>query len=143
MTVVVDASVALKWVLEEELTEEALALRARWIESEELTIAPPIFRSEVTNALHRAVRRGHLDSAAASSGLGFLLASTAIDEPLGLYGRSFDIAAELSQGATYDAHYIALAEHHKCDMWTADRRLVRAAQRRFPAVRWLGEVAIA
>ncbi len=142
MTVVVDASVALKWVLEEELTGEALALRMRWVGSEELTIAPPIFRSEVTNVLHRAVRRGHLDSAAASSGLGFLLASTAIEEPPGLYGRASDIAAELNQGATYDAQYIALAEHHECDMWTADRRLVRAAQRRFPAVRWLGEVLL-
>ncbi len=143
MTVVVDASVALKWVLEEDLTDEALALRERWIESVELTISAPFFRSEVTNALHRAMRRGHLESTAASSGLGFLLASTAIEEPSGLYGRAFEIAAELSQGATYDAHYIALAEHHACDMWTADRRLVRAAQRRFPAVRWLGEVAIA
>ncbi len=143
MTVVVDASVALKWVLEEELTEEALALRTRWIESEELTIAPPIFRSEVTNALHRAVRRGGIDGAAASSGLGFLLASTAIEEPSELYGRAFDIATELSQGATYDAHYVALAEHHECEMWTADRRLVRAAQRRFPSVRWLGEVVVA
>ena len=142
MTVVVDASVALKWVLEEELTGEALALRTRWIESEELTVAPPIFRSEVTNALHRAVRRGDMDSAAASSGLGFLVASTTIEEPSGLYGRAFDIAAELSQGATYDSLYVALAEYHRCELWTADRRLVKAAQRRFPAVRWLGEVAL-
>ena len=140
---VVDASVAVKWVLLENLSDEAFALKGRWTASHEWAIAPPIFRPEITNALHRAVQRGEIDKASGSDGVGLLVASTEIDEPLGLYSRAFEIAGELSLGATYDALYIALAEHHTCDMWTADRRLVRATQRRFPAVRWLGDVPIA
>ena len=143
MTVVVDANVALKWILSEDHTAEALALRTRWSESGERVIAPPIFRPEVTNALHQSVRLGNLAKAAALDGLDFLVPLTEISEPPELYARAFEIAGELGLGATYDALYIALAEHHACDMWTADRRLVRAAQRRFPAVRWLGDVPIA
>ena len=142
MTVVVDASVAVKWVLLENLSDEALALKGRWTESNEWTIAPPIFRPEITNALHRAVRRGEIDKTSGSDGVGFLVASTEINEPLLLYARAFEIADELGLGATYDALYIALAEHHACEMWTADRRLVRAAQQRFPSVHWLGGVAV-
>ena len=40
MTVVVDASVALKWVLEEDGTDEALALWDRWQTAGERLIAP-------------------------------------------------------------------------------------------------------
>ena len=143
MTVVVDASVAVKWVLLENLSDEAFALKERWIASNEWAIAPPIFRPEITNVLHRAVKRGDVDSASGLSGVGFLLASIDINEPLALYARAFEIAGELGLGATYDALYIALAEHHACDMWTADQRLVRAAQRLFPAVLWLGDIPTA
>ena len=41
MTVVVDASVALKWVLQETHTEEALDLWDRWQEGDERIVAPP------------------------------------------------------------------------------------------------------
>lgn len=143
MTVVVDASVAVKWVLVENLSDEAFALKERWIASNEWAIAPPIFRPEITNVLHRAVQRGEVDSASGLDGVGFLVASIEVNEPLGLYMRAFEIAGELGLGATYDALYVALAEHHACDMWTADRRLVRAVQRRFPAVRWLGDAPTA
>ena len=141
MTVVVDANVALKWVLSEDQTAEASALRARWVESGESVIAPPIFRAEVTNALHQSLRQQKLTKTAASDGIGFLVEWIEINEPLGLYERALEIAGELGLGATYDALYIALAEHHACDMWTADRRLLGAAQRRFRSVRWLGDVA--
>ena len=143
MTVVVDANVALKWILSEEHAAEASALRARWVESGERVTAPPIFRAEVTNALYQSVRQGKLTKAAASDGLGFLVAWIEIDEPPDLYTRALEVAGELGLGATYDALYIAFAEHHACEMWTADRRLVRAAQGRFPAVRWLGDVSTA
>ncbi len=59
MTVVVDASVALKWVLQERDTEQALILWDRWQAAEEFVAAPPIFRSEVTNAVYQSVRHGH------------------------------------------------------------------------------------
>ena len=139
MTVVVDASLALKWVLPEQGAEDALLLRGHWQVSSETVVAPPIFKPEVTNAIHQYVRRGHLDRSDAADILGILVPLVEIAEPTGLYGRALELAAYLSLGSTYDALYLALAESQGCAFWTADRRLVRSVRERVPQVHWLGE----
>ena len=139
MTVVVDASLALKWVVEEEDTKQATALRAEWYEAGEVLVAPPIFRPEVTNVLHRKARRGEMNLGEAREAAKYLVDLVAIAEPMGLYGRALDLAATFRLGAVYDSLYVALAELEGCEMWTADRRLVNAVQRDFPQVRWVGE----
>ena len=139
MTVVADASLALKWVLEEEHTTEALALRQRWQQSDEVLVAPTIFRPEVTNVLHRNIRRGSVLRSDGLQMLSELMMAVAIVEPVDLYERTLAIAGELGMGATYDALYVALAEAERCELWTADRKLVRLAQPSFPQVRWIGE----
>ena len=113
----VDASVALKWVFKEGGTDEAMALWDRWQEAGERVLAPPIFRFEVTNALHQMVRRGHLGSYDATDLLESLLAVVAVEEPTFLYRRSLGLAAE---------------------MWTADLRLCRAVDDRLSLLRCLG-----
>ena len=142
MTVVVDASLALKWVLPEDHTDEAVALRTRWHDGAESLIAPPVFRPEVTNALHKRVRRGDVSRVQASEAVVYLTASVTIREPPDLYTRAFALAGELRLGAVYDALYVALAESEGCELWTADRRLVRSAQAQMPQVRWVGEVSV-
>ena len=139
MTVVVDASFALKWALPEQHTREALALWDRWQASSEQVIAPPIFRSEVTNVLHVRARRGHLARSDASEILDFLISTVEISEPAPLYQRAFAMASEFHLGAAYDALYLALAESRGCEVWTADLKLVRSVQGEFGLVRWLGE----
>lgn len=139
MTVVVDASVALKWALEEVHTEDALALWDRWQAAGERVIAPPLFRSEVTNALHQRVRRGQLQVFDAANILGTLVAIVATDEPEGLYDRALSLASALDLSSTYDATYLALAEFEACEMWTADLRFVHSVQDRFRQVRAIGE----
>jgi predicted nucleic acid-binding protein len=139
LTVVVDACLALKWSLEEEDTKDALALWDQWQDSAEEVIAPPIFRSEVTNVLFRRVRRAQVRLDDAASILDFLINIVAIREPSPLYGRALTLAESLGQGSAYDTLYLALAELHDCEMWTADRRFVRSAQTKFPRVRWIGE----
>ena len=140
MTVVVDASVALKWVLQEEYTEEALALRSRWEDNAELIIAPPIFRSEVSNVLHRRARREEFTHVDARDLLDALLPAVATTEPGGLYGRALTMAGELMLRSTYDVLYLALAESEGCEFWTADLRFVRSVQHRFSQVRGITEV---
>ena len=139
MTVVADASFALKWVLPEDDSDIALAVRFRWQSSGENPVGPPIFRSEVTNALYQVVRKGALSIDDAAEALDALLPAVAIREPAGLYDAALMIADELEIDATYDALYVALAEAEGCELWTADRRLVRDAQPKFPRVRWIGE----
>ena len=139
MTVVVDASLALKWVVPVEDSETAQHLWVRWQDAGQSLIGPPIFRPEITNALYQMVRRAVIQAGEADEALSALLPVVTIHEPEQLYRRALTIAVELGVGATYDALYVALAEAEGCDLWTADRRLVRAAQRSFPQVRWIGE----
>ncbi len=55
--------------------------------------------------------------------------------PRGLFDRAWEIARNLSRPTTYDAVYLAAAALRECDLWTADRRLVHAAAKRFAWVR--------
>ena len=139
MTIVVDASLAIKWVLPEQGTEDALLLRSQWRDALEAVVAPPIFRPEITNALHQNVRRGRLGRSAAAEILDILIPLVEIAEPFGLYDRALELAAYLALGSIYDALYLALAEAEGCAMWTADLRLVRAVQPRFPQIHSLAE----
>lgn len=85
MTVVVDASLALKWVLLKTHTEEALELWDRWQSASEHLISPPVFRSEITNALHHRVNRQKISPVDAAEMLDTLLNLIDIDEPSVLY----------------------------------------------------------
>ena len=139
MTVVVDASLAIKWVVEEEYSQEALDLRDYWYQDSEPVVAPPIFRPEVTNVLRQKVRRRELSQTHAANRLDLLITHVAIREPLRLYSRGLALAGDLCLGSAYDALYLALAEFEDCDVWTADLRLVRVAQAKFPRLRWVAE----
>ena len=139
MTVVVDASVALKWALKEEHTGEALRLWDRWQEASEQVIAPPLFRSEVANVLHQRIRRGQLRPLDAADQLNALISVVAIAEPAGLHNRALTLAGALQLDSTYDALYLALAEAEGCEMCTADLRFVRAVQQWYGQVRWVAE----
>ena len=141
MTVVVDASLALKWVLDEVHTAEALALRDRWQRDFELILAPPIFRSEVTNVLHQRARRGELTHPEAQELLETLLPAVATQERPGMHIRALEVAGELNLTATYDALYMALAEAEVCEFWTADLKFVRSVRHRYTHVRGITEVS--
>ncbi len=138
MTVVVDASVALRWVIEEDGTDEALALWDRWQAAGERLIAPPIFRAEVANTLRQFVRRSVVTASEADDLLDTLLEIVAMEEPPSLYARALRMAHELDLGAVYDALYLALAERQSCEIWTADRKLARAVGNRFPLLQCIG-----
>lgn len=138
MTVVVDASIALKWVVPQEHTEEALALRDRWQRDSERIIAPPLFRAEVTNVVRQYVRRGNLRLIEAPEILDVLLSSVASVEPEGLYTRALSITNDHGLGAVYDSIYLALAEFEDCDMWTADLKFARGVQDYYEKLQTIG-----
>ncbi len=140
--VVVDASLAFKWLVKEMHTDEANNLGRSWNRQGIRVAAPYLLPVELTNALHQRVVRGELTVDAATQRLAGLLSSgLELHQPPRIYGRALALAGQLGQGATYDAHYLALAETLGCELWTADRRFYRAVHPVVERVRWVGEPA--
>ena len=136
---VVDASLAAKWLLEEDNSDRARALARKWAADGTLPVAPHLLPIEVANVLHRRVVRGDLSLEMAVRLVETLLSSgVELREIPQIYARALELADELGQGAVYDSHYLALAESLGCDLWTADERFFRAATRESFAVNWIG-----
>ncbi len=138
--VVVDASVAVKWALEEDDSDEATALVRFWNDEDIQPAAPYLMSFEVANVLHRRVAQGELEVEAAAELMQELL-SVGVEfyHPPGLYTRALELASLIGQGAVYDARYLALAEILDCEYWTADRRFYRGASPVVQNIRWVGE----
>jgi predicted nucleic acid-binding protein len=124
MTLVVDASVAVKWVLDEPATDRAVALR----NSDGDLIAPSLVHAEIGNALWRAALRGDITAPEAVRGLNAAVAhySRIILLPE-LADNAIELAIELRH-PIYDCFYLALAQRERCALVTADRRLLSAAE---------------
>ena len=73
--VVVDASLAFKWLVREEHTDKALAILRIWQDEDIRPAAPHLLPFEVSNALHKRVTRGELSVEAAVDLIGNLLTS--------------------------------------------------------------------
>lgn len=65
--VVVDASLAVKRVLNERGSDAALAHLEEWVRAGVEMVAPPLISYEVANVLHQRVRRGTLAPADAGA----------------------------------------------------------------------------
>jgi len=118
-TLVVDASVAIKWVVQEQGTAEALLLRRHNLSAPELLIP------ECANILWKKVRRRELTEQEARLAARLLeradidLAPTRrLLEPATMLAIALDHPA-------YDCVYLALAATLACDFVTADERLSR------------------
>lgn len=118
---VVDASVAVKWLVEEEGSDAALSLGERDL------MAPSLLRIETANVLRTlAARRAIAPEAAAD--LFRLLQEAPVtlveaDDPL--ERRALELALSLAH-PVYDCLYLALAERTGRLLVTADARFLRA-----------------
>lgn len=125
MTLVVDASVAIKWVLLEDATDRAAALRKQ---PDEL-IAPSLIAAEIGSAMRKRVAAQELTVteavSAAEFATGLMTRLVPIPE---LASRALQIAVAV-QHPIYDCFYLALAERERCELVTADARLIAAAKK--------------
>ena len=116
---VVDASVAVKWLIEEEGTREALLLRGRV-----RLIAPDLLTAECANILSKKVQRGELLTQEALLAARLLQAADIELAPTRtLMETATRMAIELGHPA-YDCLYLAVAVDRKCRLVTADGRLL-------------------
>ena len=119
-TLVIDASVAIKWVVEEERTPQSLALR-----EQAKLIAPDLLTAECANILWKKVRRDELSSEEALLAARLLQHADIELLPMrSLFETATRMAIELDHPA-YDCVYLALALEKQCQFVTADDRFVR------------------
>jgi predicted nucleic acid-binding protein len=119
MTIVVDASVALKWVLSEVGSDAAIALQ-----SSSNLIAPDIWLAEAANTLWRYVLRKEFQYSEAEARL-MKLRNAPVTTVENDVQAALKIASQLSH-PIYDCLYLALAVRQDTYVVTADRRFVAA-----------------
>ena len=123
-TVCVDASIVLRYVLQPD-NEAIKKLWKSWLASETRLISPTLLFYEVTNALYQQQKNKILSPETIWQSLEFSLGLPInLVNEASLHLRAREIAMQYNLPATYDAHYLALAEQMKADLWTADMRLV-------------------
>lgn len=125
MRYVLDASVALKWVLVEPDSARADRLRDEFRSAVHDLIAPDVFPIEVGHALTRSERRGLIPVGSSEPHLLDVLTSPPkFHTSLSLLRRALALSSQARIGV-YDCLYVALAEREGCGLVTADDRLVR------------------
>ena len=138
MTVVLDASVALKWVLSEADSDRALRLLDAFRNKATDLIAPDAFALECAHGLTKAERRGAAVDAE-KSWLVLMADSPRLFPSRPLITRAIEIARAARIGV-YDCLYVALAEREGCDLITADVRLMNSLGPAFPFVVMLSDL---
>ncbi len=131
MIVVVDASVAVKWFIQE---PDRPAAR-RLLEPDSRLVAPDLIVAEVASAVWKRVVAGEGDPRQAPLMAASLPRFFARLLPLApLAARALEIASALRH-PVYDCFYLALAEREEATLVTADRRLIgRLAGSRWEAL---------
>lgn len=134
---VVDASIALKWVMTEAGSDEASLLLADMVDRDLSLVAPEHLLGEIGNGLRKRVAQGALS---ADDALAAMEAIAALDlELVGGSERWFrSLSAALQwEVTTYDALYVLLAVDLDAELITADVRLAESAGRKSLPVRRL------
>ena len=98
-------------------------------------IAPALFWSEVSSALHEMHWRKEISAGLADIAFERLLAAPVSGRsPKRLRREAWRVAEELGWMKTYDAEYVALARMAPCPLFTVDARLRRSAGRVVPII---------
>ncbi|QJU59363.1 type II toxin-antitoxin system VapC family toxin [Sphingomonas sp. AP4-R1] len=130
MSIVLDASMTLTWLFEDERTPAAYDVMMRVVD--EGAVVPSLWRLEVANTLRTAIRRGRCDEDFVTKTLVQLSRMMIkVDEETDQHAWSSTRALSSEEGLTlYDAAYLELALRAALPLATCDRELIAAAERR-------------
>lgn len=141
--IVVDTSVATKWLFPEEQSDLALALLVDHVVRGVRVVGPHLLPIEFTNVVRQRMRHEGLSHDEAIDALDRFFALPVELRPRveasaeSLHRAALSLAERFDLAATYDAHYVALAEILGCDYWTADQPLLGQLRGRLPFVHGL------
>ena len=137
MNLVVDASVAVKWLFDEPDSDRAETLLEAAQSKRIKLIAPDILTAEIANTLWKRMRRGDLDRQATLEAGNYFRSICPLLHPIeSLWRPALRLAIDRDH-PVYDCLYLALAEELPGDLMTADERFHRVFTRDFPRVRLL------
>jgi len=139
-SIVLDASVAVKWCLpvaNESLLSEAQQMLDAHSRGELDFLVPDLFWAELGNVLWKAVRIGRTSRSHAMSGLASIRDLNIPTSPsIDLLQLGLEIAFAHDR-TVYDSLYVALAVQSGSVVITADEKLANALAAHLP-VKWLG-----
>ena len=129
IVLVVDASIALTWCFEDEVTKATEAVGAQ-VDADG-AVVPNLWRLEIANALLIAERRGRLDKPGVAQRLELLAAlPIAIDSDTDAHAWNDTMLLARAERLTlYDAAYLELAIRRDVELASLDRDLRRAARK--------------
>ncbi len=117
---IVDASIAVKWFVEEEGSEKALSLRNEHINGSSVLIVPDLFFIEVINAFRYKTKNKEFLKKVNDDLWKIQLKVQKINQYI--LDKASEIALDYDM-SIYDSIYVALSQIYGCPIYTSDKKL--------------------
>lgn len=136
---VIDASVAIKWIVKDEsFRDKARQLLRNARLNGIILCGPPLLEYEVESAIQYRLFRGRSTVVAADTSLNaFHNVGVRIFTHPDMVYRAREIGRQFNQERIYDSIYAALAQLRNCEFWTADKAFYDAVKSTLLYVKYL------
>ena len=123
--VCVDASLIVRLLIGPQ-SEIIRSLWDKWAQEEWVMVAPGLIHYEILNALYQSEKHGKLSADTVNEAFDLARSlSIRLYSDAELHLRAIQLTRHFSLPASYDAHYLALAERLGVEFWTCDTNLVK------------------
>lgn len=128
--VVIDANLAIALMIPLPYSERASSRIRAWQQAGIRIVVPGLWGYEVVSALRKTAAGEWITMQEAENALNELwaLGFEQVPATLELHRSSLEWADRIGQIVAYDSYYLALAEAHELEFWTADRPLAASAK---------------
>lgn len=134
--VCLDASLWIRWLTPEAGTNDMKNLMSLWMDEYNFFIAPSLLVFEVTSALRKKFRFGHIPLKSVHEGLkAFYDLPMILVQSESLLAGTYEWAQRLEETVIYDASYLALATMHRVPLLTGDQKFYEKAKKFYADIR--------
>ncbi|MBI5207860.1 MAG: type II toxin-antitoxin system VapC family toxin [Candidatus Firestonebacteria bacterium] len=139
--IVLDASIVLKWYLDdEEFGQKAINLLTQYISNEIDIYAPSLLGYELINGLIIAKKRGRIEENIIHEAFdGFLKLNLKLKDNSTYFPKIIHYCKTYNCSA-YDASYLSLAVEEGLYLITADKPLYNTVKKDLKFIKWIGEI---